>query len=616
MKFRNDISFLRALSVVAVLLYHFKFSFFKGGFIGVDIFFVISGYLMTRIILTGLSNNNFSLLDFYQKRVVRIFPALLIMIAFFAVLIYCCIPTQLISYAKQGFSSSLFFSNIAYYYWGAGYFRGSQQFNFLLHTWSLSVEWQFYMVYPVILLLFRKTYVNNRKRFNSFFIVIIFLSVALMVLHYLFNKTYSFYMLDSRAWEMMSGGLAFLFKDLFREKSIQVKKRLFYISFSILVSFFLFADEHSVRWWPFVTTILPVGCTALILLLQLELKIFSNKIIKYTGDISYSLYLWHWPLYVFSLFLGWNESLKNRIIFIALAVFFAIISYHSIEKRGYKNYKLVLGGAAILFSIFYSISKLAPGYLFDKKTAQLVNTAVYYKDSKELQQQFSRGNKHLADIQPFREYNVDALRIDPGKKNIILLGDSHAGMFSQTINNIFDKSKYHLIQVTGDATYPMMNAEEGYSGPKELFNYFFKEYFPENYQKVDLVIIGANYFEYYKEDLVKKIDFNENYFKKYNIPVVYLGQTENYGIDFPTHFYLKNRFNTKTANYPRLKDKVGLTNQYLMDRLGDRYISLLDCKITKINKEGIPYMYDMNHLTYYGAQQYQNFIMKSLPLQK
>lgn len=125
MKFRNDISFLRALSVVAVLLYHFKFSFFRGGFIGVDIFFVISGYLMTRIILSGLSDNNFSLSDFYRKRLMRIFPALLAMITFFGILIYFCIPTQWLIYTKQCFASSLFFSNIAFYYWDAGYFRGS-----------------------------------------------------------------------------------------------------------------------------------------------------------------------------------------------------------------------------------------------------------------------------------------------------------------------------------------------------------------------------------------------------------------------------------------------------------------------------------------------------------
>ncbi len=614
MKFRNDISFLRALSVVAVLLYHFKFSFFRGGFIGVDIFFVISGYLMTRIILSGLSDNNFSLSDFYKKRLMRIFPALLAMITFFGILIYFCIPTQWLIYTKQCFASSLFFSNIAFYYWDAGYFRGSQQLNFLLHTWSLSVEWQFYMVYPVMLMLVRKTYINTRKVFNGFFIMGICLSIGLMLFHYLFSATYSFYMLDTRAWEMMSGGLVFLFRDRIRGKSTQVKKRLFYVSFAILVFFLVFADEHSVRWWPFVTTMLPVGCTALILWLQPDLKIFSNRIIKYTGDISYSLYLWHWPLYVFSLFFGLNESFIYKMAFIVLSVFFAAISYHCIEKREYRNYKFTLWAAVILFLLSYGVSKLNPQYLLDRKTANLAYAAVYYKDSKEVRRQFRRETQHLRDVQPFSEYNLNTLKINPDKKNIILLGDSHAGMFSQTMHDILNKDKYHLIQVTGDATYPMADAEGGYSGPKELFNYFFKEYFPENYQKIDLVIINANYDAYEKNDLAEKIGFNEDYFKKYNIPVVYLGQTENYGIDFPTHFYLKNRFNTEPANSQSLRDKVRQTNRYLMERLGNRYISLLDCKITRVSKEGIPYMYDMNHLTYYGTRQYQEFILESLPL--
>lgn len=136
MKFRNDISFLRAMSVVAVLLYHFKFSFFRGGFIGVDIFFVISGYLMTRIILSGLSDNNFSLSDFYKKRLMRIFPALLAMITFFGILIYFCIPTQWLIYTKQCFASSLFFP-ILHFITGMQAISEAQYQEFILESLPL-----------------------------------------------------------------------------------------------------------------------------------------------------------------------------------------------------------------------------------------------------------------------------------------------------------------------------------------------------------------------------------------------------------------------------------------------------------------------------------------------
>jgi peptidoglycan/LPS O-acetylase OafA/YrhL len=613
MKFRNDISFLRAVSVMAVLLYHFKFTFFKGGFIGVDIFFVISGYLMTRIILTGFSENNFSVLDFYKKRMARIFPALLVMITFFAVLIYFLIPTQFINYTKLYLSSSLFFSNI-YYYFISGYFNASSQTNFLLHTWSLSVEWQFYLLYPLVLMIFKKAYIGNRGLFTMIFLTFIFLSIGSMVFHYLFGHSYSFYMTDTRAWEMMFGGLAFLFKDSLNNKSIKIKKSLFYLSVAAIVSFIVFTDEHYVRW-PFFITIIPVGCTALILLLNLDFKLFENKIIKYTGDISYSLYLWHWPFFVLSLFLGFNEDLEHRFIFIVLSIIFAVLSYHLVEKRNYQHkYRFIIGFTIILSLLSFIITKIKPEYFLDKRTAKLAFTTTYYKNSEEATQQFSLGNRHLLDVQPFKNYNLENLKISQDKKNIILLGDSHAGMFSQTIGNIFPKNRYNLIQVTGDATFPIIDSDTGYRGPKDLFNFFFRKYFPENYKNVNLVIISSNYSDYDKDDLVKKINFTESYFKNYSVPVVYLGQTDNYFIDFPTYFNLKNRYNTENINNIQLNDKAHATNKFLINKLGNRYIDMLDHEITKVNKDGMPYIYDQNHLTYYGTEQYRNFIVESLPL--
>ena len=128
------------------------------------------------------------------------------------------------------------------------------------------------------------------------------------------------------------------------------------------------------------------------------------------------------------------------------------------------------------------------------------------------------------------------------------------------------------------------------------------------------MIISSNYYGYYKDDLIKKIKFTENYFKKYNIPVIYLGQTDNYPTDFPTHFYLKNDYNVESINTPQLQNKVYAANKLLLKILGNRYINLLDYKITKVNKDGTPYIYDQNHLTYYGAEQYRSFIVKSLSL--
>ncbi|GAA4166986.1 hypothetical protein GCM10022217_41580 [Chryseobacterium ginsenosidimutans] len=308
-----------------------------------------------------------------------------------------------------------------------------------------------------------------------------------------------------------------------------------------------------------------------------------------------------------------NENLTYKIIFILFSVIFSIISYHFIEKRNYQhNYKWILGSAIILFLSSFFISKLNPKYLFNDKIANLAYATTHYKNSEEAYRQFSHGNKHLLDVQSFKDYDLNNLKINRDQKNIILLGDSHAGMFSQTINNIFDKNKYNLIQVTGDATYPIIDAEIGYPGPKALFNYFFKDYFPKNYKSIDLVIISANYYDFYKDDLIKKINFNESYFNKYNVPVVYLGQTDNYAVDFPTHFYLKNRFGVENVETAHLTNKVRLANQYLQKRLGNRYINLLDYKIKRVDEAGRPYINDQNHLTYYGTELYRCLIAKLL----
>ena len=247
LKFRYDISFLRALSVLAVVFYHFNFSFFKGGFVGVDIFFVISGYLMTKIILSGFGKDNFDVLEFYKRRVVRIFPALLTMIVIFGVVVYALIPTQFILYLNSAFSSSLFFSNI-YYFLNNGYFDQSSHSNFLLHTWSLSVEWQFYMILPLLLLILKKTYKNSRKTFNFIFILIAALSFISMLVHNFYSSTFSFFIFYTRAWEMMLGGLSFLYEKELQKASQKVKSLTIGICFLIIVYY-----ESSIYYLNFVT---------------------------------------------------------------------------------------------------------------------------------------------------------------------------------------------------------------------------------------------------------------------------------------------------------------------------------------------------------------------------
>jgi len=207
MQFRKDINGLRAIAVVFVVLFHFFPHYFSGGFVGVDIFFVISGYLMTKIICGKLDNENFSLIQFYLARVRRIFPALLLLLL--VILIFGWFyfsPPDFRTFGKQFASSATFLSNIVYWM-DSGYFSAVSRDNWLLHTWSLSVEWQFYILYPIALMLLYKTF--NGLRFYIGFIVATVLLFILSVITSVTDPDMSFYLLPFRAWEMMVGNCSF-----------------------------------------------------------------------------------------------------------------------------------------------------------------------------------------------------------------------------------------------------------------------------------------------------------------------------------------------------------------------------------------------------------------------
>lgn len=609
-QFRSDISFLRAVSVLAVLLFHYKQYLFKGGFIGVDIFFVISGYLMTRIILSGWKKNTFNILDFYRKRVVRIFPALITTILFIGIAVYILVPTQIINYSKSAFSSSLFFSNI-YYYLNTGYFDPSSQFNFLLHTWSLSVEWQFYMLYPILLIPLKKLYINNKRWFVVLFLFLILLSFGSMILHNIKNSGYSFYIFYPRAWEMMAGGLAFIYEEKAKNINRNIKNTLVFISI-LLIGICINRIDETI-FWPSYLTLIPVVSTAILIWCNVDWGIFKLKITRFLGDISYSLYLWHWPLYVLSLFYGLNLGLRNKLFFIILSFIFAIISYYTIEKRDYnKRAKPILITSLFVFICFFLVTRIDTIKILPSEVAELTNHVSNYKFSTEAEEQYSFGTNHLNHDGIFDKKMAYNWKIDSRRKNIILLGDSHAGMFGKTLREYYAKKGINLIQITADATYPMENSETIYKGPKDLFNYFFKEYFPNNYKYIDKVIINSNYAGYDKNDIIKKINYTENYFSKYKKEAIYIGQNKMYQIDFPTTYYFSKKHNIQYKGNIDRHNYVREINEVVKNHLKLKYIDILDINLQPVSRKCTPIMYDTSHLTQYGADSYLLYISEKI----
>ena len=262
-KFRYDINGLRAYAVALVVLFHFNILGFSAGFIGVDIFFVISGYLMTKIIIEQLLHNKFSIWRFYLARGIRILPALMVLITFVGVLSWwLLIPEEYKTYGKHAASSLTFLSNLIYLRESSDYFSTAAHEKILLHTWSLSVEWQFYIILPIILLIIGR--IKSSRQILNFSILIGFLiSLYFSYKISLTNQSAAFYMINTRAWEMLAGGLVYAYFNKIDLSELN-RKSIEILGFGLILTSLIIFETTTL--WPSVNALLPVFGSMLILL--------------------------------------------------------------------------------------------------------------------------------------------------------------------------------------------------------------------------------------------------------------------------------------------------------------------------------------------------------------
>lgn len=324
MTFRHDINGIRALAVLSVVIFHFLPSWLPGGFVGVDVFFVISGYLMTAIVVTKLTSNNFNIWDFYLARANRIIPSLFVLCLVLLILgFFLLTPVEYGKLAKQTLASSLFISNLVYYK-ESGYFAEDSLENWLLHTWSLSVEWQFYLIYPIAMIVLSKLFA---RRLIPFILIIATLSsLALSIWLSPKNPELSYFALPTRAWEMLAGGLLFFWG--FKTQS-RTTKLLEYLGVSFIVaSCIVFSEDIS---WPGYSAILPVLGTCLIIAAnQNDSSILNKLLFQKLGTWSYSIYLWHWPLVVLIYTAQLGPFFKP--LGLILTLVFGYASYNYVER--------------------------------------------------------------------------------------------------------------------------------------------------------------------------------------------------------------------------------------------------------------------------------------------
>lgn len=324
-RFRTDINGLRAIAVVSVVFFHFGVTGFSGGFVGVDIFFVISGFLMTGIVARGIDKDNFSFIDFYLARARRIIPALFFIAVVLLIIGWFYLsPNDYSKLSKEVDRAVLFLSN-NYFFKKSGYFDPNSHERLLLHTWSLSVEWQFYILYPVLLVFLSKLGLKAIPKIIALFFVT---SFSYSVFKSYEDPSYAFYMLPSRAWEMFLGGLVYYVN---KQGGYSLNRyACYYLGvISIIVSIFFYNPETI---WPGFAALLPTIGTALIIYAGKESFLTGNFVFKKLGEWSYSIYLWHWPLVVALLLFDFDKSASVVIGLISLSVVLGALSYFYIEN--------------------------------------------------------------------------------------------------------------------------------------------------------------------------------------------------------------------------------------------------------------------------------------------
>ena len=326
--FRLDINGLRAWAVVAVVLFHFGVPGFSGGFSGVDVFFVISGFLMAGIVIGGLEQGRFSLFGFYMARARRIVPALLVAVA--AVLVagaFILMPGDYQELGRHARESVLFTSNHRYLA-EAGYFDTASHEKWLLHTWSLAVEWQFYLIYPLALVLVQRV-LPGRTGMLWLHVAVLLASLGLSVFWVMEAPERAFYLLPARAWEMLLGGTVFLLVGA-RVMPARSQRACEWTGFGLILATLFLVDAGSP--WPGALALLPTLGAALVLGAGCQGSIWTgSRAAQWLGMRSYSIYLWHWPLAVGLTYFGHERDWGWIALAISASLLLGHLSYHLVE---------------------------------------------------------------------------------------------------------------------------------------------------------------------------------------------------------------------------------------------------------------------------------------------
>jgi peptidoglycan/LPS O-acetylase OafA/YrhL len=608
-KYRPDIDGLRAVAILPVLFYHLGTRLAPGGFVGVDVFFVISGYLITSLISAEMHQGTYSITNFYVRRARRIFPALFFMCAVTALFVLLfCLPSDAKRFSSALAAATLFGSNI-YFYLTADYFAAAATTQPLLHTWSLAVEEQFYIFFPLILLLVRR-YFGRRERLVMVALAALSLGISIWLVRT--DQAGAFYLLHARAWELLLGGLLAL--GVFPAvRSRLLAGALGLAGLALIAGSVLLYNENM----PFPGLAALAPCVGAALLIHtgkdsslLSAQALSLGPVRFIGLISYSLYLWHWPVTVISRYAafwyGWDPDLKpHKLAVLALSFAAAILSWYFVE-RPFRQRPYRLGSTAILSAsaatmaflviaavIIYPISQR---FWQMPQSAERVLATIDYK---------SGGSQRPCFLGPknsdFRYFDQAAcLRMSDTKPNWLLMGDSHADDLWAGLAGV--NPEVNVLHATGSGCKPLLD-RGGEQRCIDLMRFLFTDFIPKH--RFDVILLSARW----GSGNITDVRRTANALKPYAERVVVLGPHVEYKVDLPWLLAA-----SMLKQDPSMVDRARLAKQKQTDALfaeqlrrdGTGYVSLYaalcpegKCQVN--DEQGLPLAFDYGHLTASGS---------------
>ena len=613
--YRPEIDGLRAIAVGAVILYHsqitiFGYQPFQGGFLGVDIFFVISGYLITSIILKELFiTGTFSFKHFYERRVRRILPVLLfVMLVSLPFAWMYLIPSIFVDFSKSILYSLGFSSNLYFHYSGQVYGALGGFFLPFLHTWSLSVEEQYYILFPIVLLV-------AFKYFRKYLIyILIFGFIVSLCLAEWTSKNYpstSFYFLHTRIWELLSGSILAYYEIT---KGNRSQNRILNL---ILPFIGLILISHSILFFnagilhPSFYTLSPIIGACLIIWFSNKdaviTKILSTKLFVGIGLISYSLYLWHYPIFAFIKINGLvSGSIIGKLILIPVIIFLSILSYLIIE-RPFRNKKLSFNLILMFLSIIFIII-----IIFNIKIIIENGFQSRFENLKKINQNYNPDNIYLGN-KSMNSSHKNLNDFDVKNFNIVIIGDSHGKDLFNSLNlnrNFFNDIKFYYI---GDLLSGRLN---------NISN-------NENFFKQANAIIVSYRWDDFKfnllENNIEKIkDLNQKIYitsssneykvwsKLYTLLdyEILFNKDKNKDYFGLKNLYFKNRVICSNSNINEKLKKFTSENNLTYLNKEDYMCDILNKECDYIDEDGHKIFFDYGHYTEYGARYFGKKIYK------